>query len=94
MKHITAVNNKVLDVDLTSDRIGEIDISHSDRERYLGGKGLAVKLLHDHIKQGVDPLSGDNSKLKATGFTFKYPTMEEGMKETLAWYKENGWFKS
>jgi nucleoside-diphosphate-sugar epimerase len=36
----------------------------------------------------------DNSKLKATGFAFKYPTMQEGMKETLAWYKENGWFKS
>ena len=36
----------------------------------------------------------DNSKLKATGFSFKYPTMQEGMKETLAWYKENGWFKA
>ena len=32
----------------------------------------------------------DNSKLKATGFTFKYPFMEEGMRETIAWYKENG----
>ncbi len=33
----------------------------------------------------------DNSKLKATGFEFKYPTMEKGMKETLKWYKDNGW---
>jgi len=35
----------------------------------------------------------DNSKLKATGFAFHYPTMEQGMKETLAWYRENGWFR-
>jgi nucleoside-diphosphate-sugar epimerase len=35
----------------------------------------------------------DNSKLKQTGFTFKYPSVEEGMKETLRWYKENGWFR-
>ena len=35
----------------------------------------------------------DNSKLKATGFAFRYPTMEEGMKETLAWYRKKGFFK-
>ena len=35
----------------------------------------------------------DNSKLKATGFEFIYPTMNAGMKETLDWYKDNGWFK-
>jgi len=35
----------------------------------------------------------DNSKLKAAGFSFKYPTFDEGMKETLQWYKDNGWFK-
>lgn len=35
----------------------------------------------------------DNSKLKATGFTFQYPLVEKGMKETLNWYKEHGWFR-
>ena len=35
----------------------------------------------------------DNSKLKATGFEFKYPTIEKGMQETLQWYKNNGWFR-
>ena len=35
----------------------------------------------------------DNTKLKATGFEFKYPTMEAGMRQTLKWYKDNGWFK-
>ncbi len=33
----------------------------------------------------------DNTKLKETGFVFKYPTVEAGMRETLRWYKANGW---
>ena len=33
----------------------------------------------------------DNAKLKGTGFTFKYPIVENGMRETLRWYKDNGW---
>ena len=35
----------------------------------------------------------DNTKLKETGFTFKYPTIETGMKEILGWYTENGWLR-
>jgi nucleoside-diphosphate-sugar epimerase len=35
----------------------------------------------------------DNTKLKNTGFEFHYPTVEKGMRETLDWYKDNGWFK-
>jgi nucleoside-diphosphate-sugar epimerase len=35
----------------------------------------------------------DNRKLKDTGFKFEYPTMEKGMRETLTWYKDNGWFR-
>jgi len=35
----------------------------------------------------------DGSKLRAAGFKFKYPTMDEGIKETIKWYKDNGWFK-
>ena len=34
----------------------------------------------------------DNNKLKSTGFEFKYPTIENGLKETLQWYKDSGWF--
>ncbi len=35
-----------------------------------------------------------NAKLKATGFRFDYPTCEQGLKETLTWYKENGWLRN
>ena len=60
MTEIVAVANKVLDVDLTSGNVSTISISDTDRKQYIGGKGLALKLLYDHIKTGIDPLSPDN----------------------------------
>ena len=60
MAEVIAVTDKVLDVDLTSGKVRTIDIAASDRKRYIGGKGLALKLLYDHIAPGVDPLSADN----------------------------------
>jgi nucleoside-diphosphate-sugar epimerase len=36
----------------------------------------------------------DTSKLKATGFELKYRSAEEGLRETLRWYRDNGWLKS
>ncbi len=60
MTDIVAVTDRVLDVDLTSGKIHTLDISESDRKHYIGGKGLALKLLYDHIETGVDPLSADN----------------------------------
>jgi len=35
----------------------------------------------------------DTSKLAATGFKLMHPSAEEGLRETLAWYRENGWFR-
>ena len=35
----------------------------------------------------------DTSKLAATGFELRHPSAEEGLRETLAWYRENGWFR-
>jgi aldehyde:ferredoxin oxidoreductase len=67
MTHIVAVTNIVLDVNLTSGKIATIDISDTDRKRYLGGKGLALKLLYDHIETGVEPLSADNILIIMSG---------------------------
>ena len=33
----------------------------------------------------------DNAKIKAAGFSLAYPTIAEGLPETLAWYQDNGW---
>jgi aldehyde:ferredoxin oxidoreductase len=36
-------------------------------ERYLGGRGLGVKLLYDNLRPGIDPLSSDNWLIFAVG---------------------------
>ncbi len=36
----------------------------------------------------------DTSKLQATGFELMHPSAGEGLRETLRWYRENGWFRS
>lgn len=35
-------------------------------------------------------LKYSNEKLKSTGFRFKYPKFQDGMKETIKWYEEVG----
>jgi nucleoside-diphosphate-sugar epimerase len=47
-------------------------------------------------KDTIFLLGGDfwytNEKLKNLGFQFKYPDGRQGMQETIAWYREMGWF--
>lgn len=33
----------------------------------------------------------DNAKLKNFGYTFKYPTLRDGLPPTIEWYKEHKW---
>jgi len=69
MKSNTAVNNSVLYANLSSGLISTIEISDLEREQYLGGKGLALKLIFDNLIKGVDPLSPDNILVMMTGPT-------------------------
>jgi len=65
----TAINNCVLYVNLSSGLISTIEISDLERKQYIGGKGLALKLIFDNIKTGVDPLSPGNILVMMTGPT-------------------------
>lgn len=58
--------------------------------RVFGTQPLLEKATLDYVNCDKH---WDNAKLKSTGFKFKYPTMEKGMRETLQWYKDNGWFE-
>ncbi|MGV8081695.1 MAG: aldehyde ferredoxin oxidoreductase family protein [Syntrophales bacterium] len=51
---------KILDVDLTSGKIGSYDLSDRDRERFIGGRFISTKILWDELKPGIDPLSEEN----------------------------------
>ncbi|MCK5221211.1 MAG: hypothetical protein KAR14_06490, partial [Candidatus Aminicenantes bacterium] len=49
MKTISGTNNRILEIDLTSGKFNEITVSEKERKNYLGGKGLALKLLYDRL---------------------------------------------
>ncbi len=51
---------KMMEVDLTTGRIGEYEVTDRDRELFLGGRFLSTKILWDELKPGTDPLSPEN----------------------------------
>lgn len=59
--------NKVLRIDLT--RKGTImePLNMAWAEKYIGGKGMAIKYLYEELKPGIDPLSPENKLLLMTG---------------------------
>jgi aldehyde:ferredoxin oxidoreductase len=60
METIVGTSNRVLEINL-SDRTSQVvTISAEDRQHYLGGKGLGLKLIQDRLRPGVDPLGPDN----------------------------------
>jgi aldehyde:ferredoxin oxidoreductase len=58
---------QVLRVDLTKEEIKREIIAGEDVKNYLGGRGLASKILYDEIDPKVDPLSPENKLIYATG---------------------------
>ncbi|MGQ9675385.1 MAG: aldehyde ferredoxin oxidoreductase family protein [Chloroflexota bacterium] len=58
---------QLLTVDLTTGAIGHITLGDDLAEKYLGGRGIAARILYDEIKPGVDPFSPDNRVLFITG---------------------------
>ncbi|MCK8816799.1 aldehyde ferredoxin oxidoreductase family protein [Natroniella sulfidigena] len=57
----------MLRVNLTNQEVTEEEISKELIKEYLGGRGLASKILYDEIDPKVDPLSPDNKLIFATG---------------------------
>ncbi len=63
----TAYNNKIARINLTT---GEIKIEELDIElakKFIGGRGLGTKILHDEGVATVDPLSPDNKLVYIPG---------------------------
>ncbi|ADC89055.1 Aldehyde ferredoxin oxidoreductase [Thermocrinis albus DSM 14484] len=54
-------------IDLTSRTTETYDISQDTVEKFLGGNGIGVYLLHKLTKRGVDPLSPHNPVIINTG---------------------------
>ncbi len=60
-------NGKILRVDLTKGTTKLENYSEDIAKRFIGGRGLAVKLLWDELPQGADPLGPENMLIYAAG---------------------------
>lgn len=71
-------NAKALMIDLTNQKHSEISLTNETCINFLGGRGLAAKLLWDLIEPGTDPLSPNNYLIFATGPLTAYPLPSAG----------------
>jgi len=62
-----AYMGRVLKVDLSSQETGEYPWTDEDREKYLGGKIMAGKIISDNVDPKTDPFSEDNWLVVSTG---------------------------
>lgn len=69
---------RILYVDLTTKRAREIKLDPSYYVEYIGGRGLAIRLLWDLNPPGVDPLSPYNHIVIATGPLTALPLPSSG----------------
>ncbi|MHC1575262.1 MAG: aldehyde ferredoxin oxidoreductase family protein [Candidatus Methanogasteraceae archaeon] len=60
-------SGKILEVDLNTSRLTNRSIDEKTARKFLGGKGLGLKILYDDFKPDVDPLGPDNIIVFATG---------------------------
>ena len=58
---------KWADINLTTGSIEIKDVDMAMARKWLGGRGLGVKILYDRLKPGTDPLSPDNILIVLTG---------------------------
>jgi aldehyde:ferredoxin oxidoreductase len=59
--------NKIVKVDLSSGTQTTININEDIRRKYIGGRGLGLKLYTDICSADVDALSGENAIVFSTG---------------------------
>jgi aldehyde:ferredoxin oxidoreductase len=60
MKTIIGASNRIIEVNLSTGQTTEFQVDEEDRRRYLGGKGLGLKLLYERMDRGIDPLGEEN----------------------------------
>ena len=58
---------KILRVNLTTSTITEVFPDDDTLRKYLGGAGLATKILFDETEPGLDPLGPENKLIFMTG---------------------------
>ncbi len=58
---------RILRVDLTSGKFADQEVSKEDARNYLGGRGLAAKMLYQENKPRIDPFDPENRLIFMAG---------------------------
>ncbi|MHC1584918.1 MAG: aldehyde ferredoxin oxidoreductase N-terminal domain-containing protein, partial [Candidatus Syntropharchaeia archaeon] len=58
---------KIIEIDLKNEDIREGRIKKEISFKFIGGRGIGVKLLYDRVKPRIDPLSEENLLIFAVG---------------------------
>ncbi|MHA1261732.1 MAG: aldehyde ferredoxin oxidoreductase family protein [Candidatus Freyarchaeota archaeon] len=58
---------KILRVNLSKGKTTTEEFKEEIQRKYLGGSGLAARILYDELKPGINPLGPDNKLVFATG---------------------------
>ena len=68
-----ALNREIAYIDLSTAEIKTAPIPIGMRELYLGGRGLDMYLLYNHLEPGIDPLGPDNVLTVSAGLLVGTP---------------------
>jgi aldehyde:ferredoxin oxidoreductase len=58
---------KILRVNLTEEKVTVEELQNSYLKKYIGGAGLAARMLYDELKPGIDPLAPENKVIFLAG---------------------------
>ena len=64
---------RILRVDLTQGRVESQDLDEQTARKFIGGSGLAAKIVWDETTATTDPLSPENPLIFMTGPPRFYP---------------------
>ncbi|MCX7794650.1 MAG: aldehyde:ferredoxin oxidoreductase, partial [Thermodesulfovibrionales bacterium] len=68
MSKIGGYYGRILYINLTNGKIEKREIAEEDLAKFVGGRGVGVKILWDHLKKpGVDPFADENPLIFMTG---------------------------
>ncbi len=78
------LKRKIAYVDLSKGKTVTKDIPERARRLYLGGRGIDMYLLYNHIKPGIDPTGLENVLMIGTGLLSGIPALGSGRCDVAA----------
>ena len=71
-------NREIAYIDLSTRKITKKLIPKSIREQFLGGRGINMYLLYNHLPPGIDPISPENILFVGAGLLTGIPALGSG----------------